>query len=63
MGRQIRAAVVVLVMLTVVTGVLYPLAVTGIAQGLFPRAANGSLIVRDGRAVGPTAVHAERVPA
>ncbi len=40
------------VVLTVLTGVLYPLLVTGIAQGVFPARANGSLIVDDGKAVG-----------
>jgi len=41
-----------LLALTLVTGVVYPLLVTGLAQALFPRQANGSLIVREGRAVG-----------
>jgi K+-transporting ATPase ATPase C chain len=50
--RQLRAAAAILLWLTLLTGVLYPLAVTGIAQGLFRRQANGSLIVRDGRTVG-----------
>jgi K+-transporting ATPase ATPase C chain len=49
---QLRPAVVILVLLTLVTGVAYPLLVTGIAQAVFPRQANGSLILRDGRAVG-----------
>lgn len=44
MVAQLRAAVVALVVLTVITGVLYPLAVTGIAQIVFPTQANGSLI-------------------
>jgi K+-transporting ATPase ATPase C chain len=39
-------------MLTVITGVLYPLAVTGIGQGMFGARANGSIITRDGKAVG-----------
>ena len=48
----IRPAVLLLLLLTLLTGVLYPLAVTGLAQILFPVQANGSLIVRDGRLVG-----------
>jgi K+-transporting ATPase ATPase C chain len=49
---QLRPAVVLLVLLTLVTGVAYPLVVTGIAQAVFPAQANGSLVVRDGKAVG-----------
>lgn len=49
---QLRAAIVSLFALTVVTGVAYPLLVTGIAQAAFPDEANGSLVVRDGNAVG-----------
>ncbi len=52
MIRQLRPALAVLFVLTVVTGVVYPLAVTGIAQLVFPRQANGSLIVQNGKAVG-----------
>ncbi len=47
-----RAAIVALAVLTVTTGIAYPLFVSGIAQTVFPRQANGSLIVKDGRAVG-----------
>jgi len=47
-----RAAVVSLVIFSIVTGVAYPAIVTAIAQAVFPRQANGSLIVRDGKAVG-----------
>nr|WP_291189585.1 potassium-transporting ATPase subunit KdpC [Dokdonella sp.] len=48
----LRPALLLLLILTGVTGVLYPLAVTGLAQAMFPDRANGSLIVRDGKAVG-----------
>jgi potassium-transporting ATPase KdpC subunit len=48
----LRPALVLLAVLTVLTGVVYPLAVTGIAQLLFPRAAAGSLVVRGGHALG-----------
>ena len=49
---HLRAAIVSLVVLTVITGIVYPLIVTGIAQVVFPYQANGSLIVKDGKAVG-----------
>jgi K+-transporting ATPase ATPase C chain len=52
MFAQLRPAVVLLVLLTIVTGGVYPLLVTGVAQIAFPSAANGSVIVRDNKAVG-----------
>lgn len=52
MLRSIRQVVGILALLTLITGVIYPLVVTGIAQVAFPHQANGSLIVKDGKAVG-----------
>ena len=52
MLKHLRPAIVSLVLLTALTGIVYPVVVTGIAQVLFPRQANGSLIVKDGKAVG-----------
>ncbi len=52
MFSQLRAAVVVFLALTVVTGIAYPVAVTLVAQVVFPHQANGSLIERDGKVVG-----------
>jgi potassium-transporting ATPase KdpC subunit len=51
-----RAAIVSLVVLSIVTGVAYPPLVTGIAQAVFPHQANGSLIVKDGKPVGSTLI-------
>ena len=50
--RQLSTATRILVVLTVMTGLIYPLAVTGIAQLVFPHQANGSLIERNGKPVG-----------
>jgi K+-transporting ATPase ATPase C chain len=52
MFRHLRPAVMSLLVLTLLTGVAYPLLVTGAAQVLFPRQANGSLIERDSRPIG-----------
>ena len=52
MKTLLRPAVSLFVALTLVTGIAYPLAVTAIAKVVFPDAASGSLIVRDGKAVG-----------
>ena len=52
MLRQIRPAIVLLILLTVVTGLIYPLGMTGIARLLFPAQANGSLVEKDGKVIG-----------
>jgi potassium-transporting ATPase KdpC subunit len=52
MLAHVRAAVVSLVVFTVVTGIAYPVVVTGIAQLVFPHQANGSLILKDGKPAG-----------
>ncbi len=50
--EQIRPTLVSFILLSVITGVVYPLAVTGVSQILFKNQANGSLIFRDGKPVG-----------
>ena len=52
MNRLIRNAVSLLLLMTVITGLVYPFAVTGLAQLLFPHQANGSLTLRDGKPAG-----------
>ena len=52
MLRQLRPAVVLLILLSALTGLVYPLAITGIAQAVMPRQANGSLVGKAGAPVG-----------
>jgi K+-transporting ATPase ATPase C chain len=54
--NQLKPALLMLLWLSLLTGVAYPLLVTGIAQAVFPRQANGSLIVRDGKVVGSSLI-------
>ena len=56
MISQIRASLVSFAFLTAITGIAYPLLITGIAQAAFPHAANGSVIVAHGRAVGSSLI-------
>lgn len=52
MLRELRPAIVLLLLMTIVTGLAYPLAMTGVAQALFPHQANGSLVDHNGKPVG-----------
>ncbi|HXE61977.1 MAG TPA: potassium-transporting ATPase subunit KdpC [Bryobacteraceae bacterium] len=52
MLKELKPAFLITIVMTFLTGIIYPLAVTGIAQGMFPKESNGSLIVRNGKVVG-----------
>jgi potassium-transporting ATPase KdpC subunit len=52
MLRELRPALVLIVLFTILTGLIYPFVITGIAQVAFPHQANGSLVVKDGQVVG-----------
>ena len=52
MWKELKPALLLFTVLSVITGLVYPFLITGIAQGVFPRQANGSLIEQNGKAVG-----------
>jgi potassium-transporting ATPase KdpC subunit len=50
--KQLRISAIVIVLMTILTGILYPLVITGLAQLIFPGKANGSMIVKNGKVAG-----------